>query len=79
MEEYVILESIDLRESSFSIEDTEKVIDRYLSNPSEYADPILCKEDHFIGKVFIPESNCTIFWCDILDKKYFFDLQVGNV
>lgn len=78
MEEYIILETIDLSGTSFSIKDTRKVIERYLSNISEYADPIICKEEHFIGKVFIPESNCTLFWCDILNKKYFFDLQSGK-
>lgn len=77
-EEYVLLETEDILKNQLSIEDIRKVIERYLEHPEEYADPIMCKNDHLIGKVFVPESNSTLFWIDLLDKKYFFDLQAGN-
>ena len=55
MENYILLET--LNECSTSTNDTQKIIKHYMENQLEYADPIMCKNDHLIGKVFIPESD----------------------
>ncbi len=76
MEDYILLET--LNESSVSIKDTTKIIKYYVEHEEEFADPIMCKQEHLIGKAFIPRSNATVFWFDIMDKKYFFDIQAGK-
>lgn len=79
MEEYVLLETNDIVNNQVPIKGIREIIELYLTNPDNYADPIMCKQEHLIGKIFIPESSGTLFWVDLMNKKYFFDLQAGNV
>ncbi len=57
--------------------DIKVIIKKYVENEFNYADPNICKNEHEIGKNYIPEENITLFWIN-LDKRYFFDVQKGN-
>lgn len=76
MQDYILLE--DLNGSSIPIKEAREIIRYYVEHEEEFADPIMCKQEHLIGKAFIPQSNATIFWFDIVNIKYFFDIQLGK-
>lgn len=76
MEDYVILESIS--DSSVELEKCKSIIKKYTLNPQVYADPIMCKQEHLIGKVYIPEDDVTLFWVELLNVPYFLDVQTGK-
>lgn len=76
MEDYILLET--LSKGSVSLVQAREIIKYYVEHQDELADPIMCKQEHLIGKAFIPESNATIFWFDVMNKKYFFDIQAGK-
>ena len=72
-DKYVILTSIDSDDSKGH----KNVIDRYMSNREAYGQPNICRNNHEIGKIHIPENDVTLFWIN-MDKMYFFDVQDGN-
>ncbi len=78
MSDYILLVTLSNNFSSEGLTNVKKIIKKYDANLNDYADPIMCKKDHLIGKVFIPEDNVTLFWIDLLDKKYYFDVLSGK-
>lgn len=80
MLDYILLETLEsnLHDEQSKIKQAKSIIKKYCTTPENYADPIICKKEHFIGKAYIPEDDVTLYWIDLLDKNYFFDCQNGK-
>ena len=72
---YVILDDITDRDDS---ENIQAIIEKYVENKNNYADPKICKNERTIGKAYIPEDNLTLFWVVHTGQKCFFDAQKGR-
>lgn len=74
----VIMDILKVNVIPTELKNAENIIKKYDADPKNYADPIMCKEKHLTGKAYITENDKTIFWFDLMDIKYFFDVQSGK-